>query len=339
MWYCCGGEGRTTAVIEVDRLEKRYGDIHAVRGISFSVGEGEIFGFLGPNGAGKSTTIKMLVTLVRPTAGRASVNGFDVVRDPNGVRRSIGVVFQDPTLDERLTAGENLLIQGMLYGMRGARLRERMDAVLAMVDLTQREHSIIRTFSGGMRRRLEIARGLLHRPRVLFLDEPTLGLDPQTRARIWEYIQGLRDEGGVTIFMTTHYMDEAEHCDRIAIIDHGSIVALETPAHLKRTVGGDVLRLRADDERGLQGELAARYGLEGTCTSEGLIIEVENGEEFIPRLANEFGGRIRAISLQRPTLDDVFLKLIGRAIRDEVAPAESPRLMRTRARSRTGRRG
>src|ERR1019366_1685605 len=215
------------ASVEVRDLKKRYGDLEAVRGVTFDVAPGETFGFLGPNGAGKSTTISMLCTLITPTGGSARVAGFDVAKDPLGVRRRIGLVFQDPTLDEYLTAYENLQFHAELYRMPKERTAERIEVVIEMVGLGHRRHDLVRTFSGGMKRRLEIARGLLHSPRVLFLDEPTVGLDPQTRLKIWDYIQALRDREAITIFLTTHYMDEAEYCDRIAIIDDGEIVTID----------------------------------------------------------------------------------------------------------------
>src|SRR5271166_4419719 len=219
--------------ISVDGLTKRYGEVEAVRGIDFEVGAGEVFGFLGPNGAGKSTTINMLCTLVRPSAGSATVAGHDVVRERDEVRRNIGLVFQDTTLDGYLTAEENLRLHAELYGVPRELVAGRMREVMEMVGLWERRGSLVNTFSGGMKRRLEIARGLLHSPRVLFLDEPTVGLDPQTRRSIWSYIAELKQQEEITIFMTTHYMDEAEWCDRIAIMDHGEIVALDAPQTLK----------------------------------------------------------------------------------------------------------
>jgi ABC-2 type transport system ATP-binding protein len=233
-----------TPAIEVSDLTKSYGDVQAVCGVSFTVDNGEVFGFLGPNGAGKSTTINMLCTLATPTSGSARVSGFDAVTQRDEVRRHIGLVFQDPTLDLYLTGEQNLQLHAELYGIERAVIPARMAQMLEMVDLWDRRKQPVRTYSGGMRRRLEIARGLMHSPRVLFLDEPTIGLDPQTRHSIWGYIRALREAEGTTIFMTTHYMEEAEFCDRIAIIDRGEIVVLDTPAALKRTVGPDA---RLDD--------------------------------------------------------------------------------------------
>jgi len=220
-------------VITVENLQKSYGAIQAVRGISFEVKPGELFGFLGPNGAGKTTTVKMLCTLLKPTGGKATVAGFDVARQRNEVRRAIGIVFQDPSLDDQLTAVENLRFHAMIYKVPRAERERRLEEALALVDLKEKANAIVKTFSGGMKRRLELARSLMHRPAVLFLDEPTLGLDPQTRRRIWDFLRDLRRAHGLTLFLTTHYMEEAEACDRIAIIDHGNIVVLETPQRLK----------------------------------------------------------------------------------------------------------
>ncbi len=227
------------SAIEVTDLVKSYGDVEAVRGVSLAVPRGEVFGFLGPNGAGKSTTINMLCTLTRPTSGSARVSGFDVVTQRDDVRRHIGLVFQDPTLDGYLTAEQNLRLHAELYGIDPGVIEARMSQMLEMVDLADRRSQPVMTFSGGMRRRLEIARGLMHSPRVLFLDEPTIGLDPQTRDAIWRYIRALQEAEGTTIFMTTHYMDEAEFCDRIAIMDRGEIVVLDTPEALKASIRAD----------------------------------------------------------------------------------------------------
>ena len=228
-------------MIQVENLVKRFGALQAVRGISFQVKEGELFGFLGPNGAGKTTTINILCTLLTPTSGRALVADHDVVRYPTEVRRSIGIIFQDPSLDERLTALENLKFHAMLYHLPRKKTEERMEMLLDMVGLSDRRHDLVKTFSGGMKRRLEIVRGLLHSPKVLFLDEPTLGLDPQTRNHIWSYVKELRGKEGLTLFLTTHYMEEADQCDRIAIMDEGKIVALDTPTAFKQSLGSDTL--------------------------------------------------------------------------------------------------
>lgn len=314
------------SVIKVRDLYKRFNHIEAVAGVTFNVREGEIFGFLGPNGAGKTTTMKILCTLLKPTSGEAVLAGYDVVRNSDAVRRSIGIVFQDNSLDDRLTARENLYLHGLLYGLSSRVIEERMKEILAVVELSGRSKDIVRTFSGGMRRRLEIARGLLHYPKVLFLDEPTVGLDPQTRSAIWQHIHRLRKEKEITIFMTTHYMDEAENCDRIGIIDHGRIQALDTPENLKRQVGGNVINITAANG-GLKEEICRLYGIEAVEDREGLRLQVAEGATFIPRLAADFKGRINSISLRRPTLDDVFITLTGRAIREEkLSGADSIRL-------------
>src|SRR5438309_1713974 len=266
--------------ISVHGLAKRYGQIQAVAGIDFDVRRGEVFGFLGPNGAGKTTTINMLCTLARPTAGSATVAGYDVMRERDAVRRNIGLVFQDTTLDGYLTAERNLRFHAELYGVPRSQLEERMKAVLNMVDLWDRRNSRVQTFSGGMMRRLEIARGLLHSPHVLFLDEPTIGLDPQTRAHIWGYIEELKRNEDVTIFLTTHYMDEAEHCDRIAIIDGGQIVALDTPQALKASIGTDRIRLETDDPAAAVAAITTRFGLEGSIDGEAVVLQVADGERF-----------------------------------------------------------
>ena len=303
------------SVIEVQKLVRKFGDFTAVAGIDFTVEEGEFFGFLGPNGAGKTTTINILATLLKPTAGSAWLAGFDILTQPNDVRRSIGMVFQDASLDERLTAEENLQFHAMLYHVPRRIRAERMNQVLEIVGLTDRRHSVVRTFSGGMKRRLEIARGLLHHPKVLFLDEPTAGLDPQTRNAIWDHIRRLRDQIGITVFMTTHYLDEAENCSRIAIIDHGKIQALDTPAALKRRVGGDVIIVAGDPS--LQKDLADRYAVEVMKVDGTFHFQVSAGAEFVPRVVMDFKDRVKSIQVKQPSLDDVFLQLTGRAIREE----------------------
>jgi ABC-2 type transport system ATP-binding protein len=302
--------------IEVVDLTKRFGALTAVGGITFQVEDGEVFGFLGPNGAGKTTTINVLCTLMRPTAGKATVAGYDVVSQRNAVRQSIGLVFQDPSLDDQLTARENLLFHGHLYNVPGRDRAHRMEEVLRVVELWDRRDAVVRTFSGGMKRRLEIARGILHHPRVLFLDEPTLGLDPQTREHVWEYILELQRAHEITVFMTTHYMEEAEHCDRIAIIDQGKIVALDTPDALKRMVGVDIVTLQTEDDERAAREIQERYSLHPQREDARIRLEVEAGAEFIPRLVRELGVSVKSVDLHRPTLDDVFLKLTGRAIRE-----------------------
>ena len=322
----------------VDGLTRRFGDFVAVDGIDFAVAQGEVFGFLGPNGAGKTTTISMLTTLLRPTAGSAHVAGHDVERDDAAVRRAIGIVFQEPSLDERLTAWENLEFHAVLYGMPRAERPRRIADALRLVDLQDRARHMVEKFSGGMRRRLEIARGLLHIPTVLFLDEPTLGLDPQSRRSVWEHIRGLREATGVTVFMTTHYMEEAEFCDRIAIIDHGGIVALDTPEGLKHMVGGDLVVVTTPDPQALEAHLAAQ-SLDVTVHDAQVRVEVSDGARFIPRLVRSFPGEIDGASLRRPTLDDVFLKLTGRTIREgELSATDVARDRMRRGLQRRGRR-
>jgi ABC-2 type transport system ATP-binding protein len=308
-------------VSEARSLVKRYGDLEAVRGIDLEVRAGEIFGFLGPNGAGKSTTISMLCTLLTPTAGIARVAGIDVVRDPSAVRRRIGLVFQDPSLDDQLTGRENLEFHAFVYGVPAAERRRRIDEMLALLQLSDRAGSLVRTYSGGMKRRLEIARGMLHRPQILFLDEPTLGLDPQTRQSIWAHLNELRDTRGVTIFMTTHYMDEAEYCDRIAIIDRGRIVALGTPDELKGMVGGDVVVITSSQSEAAARQITKLLGVTPARADGMLRMEVPDGKAFVPRLVRELTAPVDTVSMHRPSLDDVFLKLTGHAIRDEEASA------------------
>ena len=277
-----------------------------------------MFGFLGPNGAGKTTTINMLCTLVKPTAGSASVAGHDVVHERDDVRRNIGLVFQDPTLDGYLTAEQNLRLHAELYGVESELVKPRMQQVMTMVGLWDRKDSVVGTFSGGMRRRLEIARGLMHSPRVLFLDEPTIGLDPQTRRSIWEYIRELKEREEITIFMTTHYMDEAEWCDRIAIMDHGEIVALDDPETLKAGVGTDRVTIHTDDDDAAIAALAERFGIEARISEGAVSFGVPEGEQFVPRLFAEWDSpaRSRRSASRGPTLDDVFMSYTGSTIRD-----------------------
>jgi ABC-2 type transport system ATP-binding protein len=307
------------AAITVRDLAKNFGEVRAVQGVSFEVATGEVFGFLGPNGAGKTTTINMLCTLAKPTSGVATVAGHDVVRERDDVRRHIGLVFQDPTLDGYLTAAQNLRLHADLYGVQSDLVRPRMRQVMEMVGLWDRKDSPVATFSGGMRRRLEIARGLMHSPRVLFLDEPTIGLDPQTRRSIWGYIRELKEREEITIFMTTHYMDEAEWCDRIAIMDHGQIVALDAPETLKAGVGRDRITIHTDDDQAAIAALRERFGIEAGISEGAVTFGVTSGEEFVPRLFTEWDPAhpaIRSVSVSRPTLDDVFMSYTGTTIRD-----------------------
>ncbi len=319
-------------MIATEELTKIYrGAVKAVDQVTFEVEKGEIFGFLGPNGAGKTTTIKVLTTLLRPTAGRAEVAGYDVERFPREVRDRIGYVGQNIGVDELATGRENLSLYGHLYRLDSKTIRSRVEHLLALVGLTGQEDRLIKTYSGGMRKRLAIAMGLIHHPQVLFLDEPTVGLDPQTRAHIWDYIRALRTEQGITIFLTTHYMDEADHLvDRIAIIDYGRIVALGTPAKLKSEISGDVVTLSLAVDRPDELDSA----IQQTCAliadqpfirqlqrrDSDLNVYVDNGEYAIPLLMRSLEGKgivVRSISLARPSLDDVFLKHTGHTIRDE----------------------
>jgi ABC-2 type transport system ATP-binding protein len=302
--------------IEVTNLQKSFDEVEAVKGVSFEVSAGEVFGFLGPNGAGKTTTINMLCTLAKPTGGSALVAGHDVMTERDEVRRHIGLVFQDPTLDVYLTARQNLELHAELYGVQGPLIQERIRQVLEMVGLWDRKDAPVRVFSGGMRRRLEIARGFLHSPRVLFLDEPTIGLDPQTRSSIWRYIRQLKEAEEITIFMTTHYMDEAEFCDRIAIMDRGEIVALDTPEALKAQVGADRVRIQTEDDQAAITALGERFEIEAQITEGAVTFFVEAGEAFVPRLFAELGVPINSVSVSRPTLDDVFMSHTGTTIRD-----------------------
>ncbi|GAC1380776.1 MAG: daunorubicin resistance protein DrrA family ABC transporter ATP-binding protein [Ktedonobacteraceae bacterium] len=315
--------------IAVEHLARSFGSIEAVKGIDFEVGRGETFGFLGPNGAGKSTTIKMLCTLLRPSGGRALVNGYDVVRNSAAVRQSIGIVFQDPSLDEYLSAEQNLYYHCMIYHTPRASREGRIREVLQLVGLDERRKDQVKTFSGGMKRRLEVARGLLHQPQTLFLDEPTVGLDPQTRRSVWDYVLQLRETTGLTIFMTTHYMEEAEYCDRIAIIDNGSLVALDTPAGLKRRVGQDVVRITTSDAERAVTETSRWLQRPVYREENSLCVEGENGQALAAALIRHLtltDIEVGSVIVQAPSLDDVFVHLTGRAIREEAGGSVKERL-------------
>jgi len=311
--------------IRVDGLVKTFDGFTAVDGVSFAVAEGELFGLLGPNGAGKTTTINMLSTLLRPTAGGATVAGFDVVRDRDAVRRSIGIVFQEPALDGRLTGLENLEFHTMMYGLAKAERRSRIDEVLALVELTDKASTLVDKYSGGMKRRLEIARGLTHRPKVLFLDEPTLGLDAQTRRHIWDYVHKLNREAGVTIILTTHYMEEADFlCARVAIMDHGAFAAIDAPDRLKDLLGGDVVSLELEgDAAAFVDRLAGVDWVKRSKRHDGtLSLTMERGERRIPELvmlAQQSGAAVICVNLRKPSLEDVFLHFTGRTIREQEA--------------------
>lgn len=306
----------TPLAVDVKGLRKSFKSVEAVKGIDLQVHAGETFGFLGPNGAGKSTTIKILCTLADATSGTARVAGYDVAKDRDAVRRSIGLVFQEPTLDGYLSAEQNLRFHGELYGVDRITAAARRKEVLDMVGLYDRKDDLVMQFSGGMRRRLEIARGLLHSPKVLFLDEPTIGLDPQTRASIWQYIGELHKREEITVFVTTHYMDEAENCDRIAIIDQGKIVALDTPANLKAAIGKDRVQIATADNPAAMTALKEKFGLEARMV-EGLVtFAVAEGAAFVPQLFEKLGISIKSVTVQQPSLDDVFLNFTGTSLRD-----------------------
>ncbi len=306
-----------------DNLVKKFGDIVAVNGVTFKVKRSEIFGFLGPNGAGKTTTIHILSTLLKPTSGEALVDGKNVVKEPANVRKVIGIVFQDPSVDDQLTAYENLYIHGRIYGLKGKELEERIDEALKFIDLYGFKNKQVRTFSGGMRRRLEIARALIHEPKVLFLDEPTLGLDPQTRAKIWDYIRMIRREKNVTIFLTTHYMDEAEElADRIAIIDHGKIIAEGPPDELRSLAGNEVIYIKFENINGKNIPCEDDNFIEEckVLGQDSIMLKVRKASEVLPIIFEKFNSRgykIGKIEYKRPTLNDAFLYLTGKEIREE----------------------
>lgn len=292
--------------------------IVAVKNLSLQVNEAEIFGILGPNGSGKSTLFQIISTLLKPSSGTVRVAGFDVQTQPQLVRQQLGVVFQSPSLDEQLTARENLIHHGHLYGMRGTDLKQRAMDALAAVSLSERANDYIETFSGGMKRRVEIAKAMLHQPRLLLLDEPSTGLDPAARREIWQHLNKLRDELGITVLMTTHLMDEAEKCDRLAIVHLGELVAVDTPDKLKQQIGGDVIQIDAQDAQTLQPELQTMYPQHTLNLVEGrLLLECEDGPTQVARIASAFGTKIKRIAVGQPTLEDVFMHLTGVKLGDE----------------------
>ncbi|MFZ1896575.1 ATP-binding cassette domain-containing protein [Methanoregula sp.] len=310
----------TTAVV-VNELTKSFGHLVAVDRVSFSIEQGEIFGLLGPNGAGKTTTLSMLATMLEPTSGSAAIMGIDIRKNQDGVRKAIGIVFQDQSLDEELTAWENMDFHGRLYRIPKDVREQRTEELLRLVELYDRRNDIVKTFSGGMRRRLEIARGLLHHPSVLFLDEPTLGLDPQTRNHLWKYIETLAKEKNITIILTTHYMEEADRlCNRIAIIDRGKIIALDTPARLKDSIGGDVVTIRSLETAKITPALAVPW-IHRIETHDGeVILTLRNAEQYLSLIVtrlNDVQIPITSISVHKPTLEDVFLSFTGKTIREE----------------------
>jgi ABC-2 type transport system ATP-binding protein len=298
--------------IVTENLVKRFGELTAVDGLNVEVRPGELFAFLGPNGAGKTTTIHMLCTLLRPSAGFARVAGHDCVKEAWAVRRAIGLVFQESTLDKDLTVYENLWFACSLQNMPSRLARERIDEMLRLFELSDRRDQMTRQLSGGLRRRLDIARGVLHRPRILFLDEPTIGLDPQARRQIWQFLDTLRQREETTLFVTTHYLEEAETCDRVGIIDHGRLIALGTPEELKQAFKGDVVQVRSNQLSELAQAIREEFQISPQLTERGLLLEVMDGEAFLPQLIRSCGDKIAGINIQRPSLNEVFLHLTGR---------------------------
>ncbi len=301
----------STPVVEVQDLVHRYGDRRALGAVSFEVRPGEVFGLLGPNGGGKTTLLQILATLLRPSGGTARVSGHDVVAEAPAVRARIGIVFQSASLDPYLTARENLWHQGHLYGLRGAELERRIGAELERLGVGDRADDRVKTLSGGLRRRVELAKGLLHRPAVLLLDEPTVGLDPGGRRDLWEHVRALRDEDALAVVVTTHLMEEAERCDRIGILDQGELVALDTPDGLRSEIQGDVVTVEAEDPARLADAVRERFGVEPARIEGALRIERPDGAAFVPRLAEAFPGEIRSITVGKPTLEDVFVQRTG----------------------------
>lgn len=317
-------------MIQIDGLRHQYGDRVALNGVSFTVNRAEIFGLLGPNGSGKTTMFRILSTLMLPAAGSASILGHDVALDPSGVRRLIGVVFQSRSIDVKLSAEENLIHVGHLYGIVGAALKKRVAEMLERVSLTDRAKDRAETFSGGMQRRLELAKGLLHRPQVLLLDEPSTGLDPGARRDLWQYLQILRDQEGVSIIVTTHLMEEAEKCDRLAILSHGNLVGLGTPAQLKSEIGGDVILLDARDPQKLAAAINTRFAAGAAVLDDGRVrIEREAGHRFITEVVEAFPGEIDSVSVSKPTLEDVFIRRTGHRFWNEDAQGLEQRAAQT----------
>src|SRR6266849_6261162 len=311
----------TPPVISVQDVVHRYDGRTALNGVSFEVHPAELFGLLGPNGSGKTTLFRILSTLMIPSGGRAVIMGHDAAKEPNQLRRQIGVVFQAQSIDVKLTAAENLWHQGHLYGLHGAALKSRIQEMLGRVGLSDRAHEKAETFSGGMQRRLELAKGLLHHPAILLLDEPTTGLDPGARRDLWQYLQILRDEEKVTVIVTTHLMEEAERCDRLAILNEGNLVALGTPAELRREIGGDVVLLDARDPEKLAERIRSMFQVDATAMGTHVRLEIENGHRFVPDVVEAFPGEIQALSVSKPTLEDVFIHRTGHKFWNEETEA------------------
>jgi ABC-2 type transport system ATP-binding protein len=301
-------------VIQVEDLTHRYGQRVALAGVSFEVGEGEIFGLLGPNGGGKSTLFRILSTMMTPTGGRALIAGYDVVKQPAAVRRQIGVVFQSQSLDKALTVEENLRSQGHLHGLSGAPLTQRMENAMEQLGLKDRRKDLVESLSGGLRRRVEIAKALLHRPRVLLMDEASTGLDPSARRDLSNYVEGLRRREKVTILLTTHILEEADRCDRLVLLHQGKIVAEGSPAELRSRIGGDVVVLEAGDTLSLAQRIEQRFGVSPKVMDGQVRVEIENGHRFITEVVEAFPGSIESVALHKPTLEDVFVRETGASI-------------------------
>jgi ABC-2 type transport system ATP-binding protein len=301
-------------VILVENLTHRYGSRVALSNVGFEVKAGEIFGLLGPNGGGKSTLFRILSTMMLPSEGRAEVAGHDVAREPAAVRRSIGVVFQTQSLDKALTVAENLRSQGHLYGLSGPKLRDRMEQAMTRLGLADRRDDIVEKLSGGLKRRVEIAKGLLHRPAVLLMDEASTGLDPGARRELWQYVEELRGREGITILLTTHILDEADRCDRLLLLHQGRVVAEGTPAHLRSRIGGDVVVLEAADAAALSRQIETRFALAPTVMDGVVRVEIANGHRFITEVVEAFPGSIQSVRLHKPTLEDVFVRETGALI-------------------------
>ena len=312
-------------IISVRDLVHRYQNRTALGGISFDVRPAELFGLLGPNGSGKTTLFRILSTLMAPSAGTAVIAGLNVVRDPAELRRHIGVVFQAQSVDPKLTAYENLWHQGHLYGLHGPALKARIEEILTRVGLLDRAQDRVESFSGGMQRRVELAKGLLHHPEVLLLDEPTTGLDPGARRDLWQYLRVLRDQEHVSVIVTTHLMEEAERCDRLAILNEGKLVALGTPEELTREIGGDVILLEARDPEALAEQIRTRFHVDATVMDANVRLEIENGHRFIPDVVEAFPGEIHALSVRKPTLEDVFIHRTGHRFWNE-EPADEKKI-------------
>jgi len=301
-------------VIQVQNLTHRYGDRVALSNVGFEVKRGEIFGLLGPNGGGKSTLFRILSTMMVPTEGKAILAGYDVVRDAGAVRRHVGVVFQTQSLDKALTVEENLRAQGHLHGLSGAVLRERMEAAMQRLGLLDRRKDLVDTLSGGLRRRVEIAKALLHRPQVLLMDEASSGLDPAARRDLSRHVETLRQTEGVTILLTTHILEEADRCDRLVLLHRGNIVAQGTPDELRSSIGGDVVVLTSDDAAALAAKISERFHLTATAREDEVRVEIENGHRFIAEVVEAFPGAVSSVGLHKPTLEDVFVRQTGASI-------------------------